>query len=125
MTRSCTSRTTAARRCPPAEDGSRVVEKKLPSSPEGLRRWIEPEYGQFTIARQCALVGLARSTRYYRPAGESVENLALMRRIDERYFSTTSTMPDGLLDTLQKSEILDLLAYLIADANPEHPAFAE
>jgi putative heme-binding domain-containing protein len=41
--------------------------------------------------------------------------------IDERYPSTTSTMPDGLLDTLQKSEILDLLAYLIADANPERP----
>jgi putative transposase len=35
--------------------------------------------------RQCALLGLARSTRYYRPAGESVENLALMRAIDEQY----------------------------------------
>ena len=34
-------------------------------------------------------------------------------------------MPTGLLDTLQKSEILDLLAYLIADANAKHPAFAE
>jgi putative heme-binding domain-containing protein len=49
----------------------------------------------------------------------------LKRDIDERYLSTTSTMPDGLLDTLQKSEILDLLAYIIADANPEQAADAE
>jgi putative transposase len=31
------------------------------------------------------LLGLAHSTRYYRAAGESAENLALMRRIDEHY----------------------------------------
>jgi putative transposase len=33
-------------------------------------------------------LGLARSTRYYRPAGESAENLALMRAIDEQYLRT-------------------------------------
>ena len=33
-------------------------------------------------------LGLARSTRYYRPLGESAENLALMRRIDEQYLRT-------------------------------------
>ena len=38
--------------------------------------------------RQCALLGLAHSTWYYRPAGESAENLALMRRIDEQYLRT-------------------------------------
>ncbi len=38
--------------------------------------------------RQCELVGLARSTWYYRPPGESAENLALMRRIDEQYLRT-------------------------------------
>jgi putative transposase len=31
---------------------------------------------------------LPRSTRYYRPLGESAENLALMRRIDEQYMTT-------------------------------------
>ena len=31
---------------------------------------------------------LARSTWYYRPAGESAENLTLMRRIDEQYLRT-------------------------------------
>jgi putative transposase len=34
------------------------------------------------------LLGLTRSTWYYRPAGESAANLALMRRIDEQYLRT-------------------------------------
>jgi putative transposase len=33
-------------------------------------------------------VGLSRSTLYYRPAGESAKNLALMRSIDEQYLRT-------------------------------------
>jgi putative transposase len=41
-----------------------------------------------TIARQCELLGLARSTCYYRTLGESAENLALMRAIDEQYLRT-------------------------------------
>jgi putative transposase len=53
-----------------------------------LRRCIELEHKQLTIARQCELVGLARSSWYYRPAGESAENLALMRAIDEQYLRT-------------------------------------
>jgi putative transposase len=41
-----------------------------------------------SIARQCELLGLARSTRYYQVRGETCENLALMRRIDEQYLKT-------------------------------------
>ena len=37
------------------------------------------------MSRQCELVGLARSSWYYESAGESPENLALMRQIDELY----------------------------------------
>jgi putative transposase len=53
-----------------------------------LRRCIEPEQDKLTIARQCALLGLSRSTLYYRPAGESAKNLSLMRAIDEQYLRT-------------------------------------
>ena len=35
------------------------------------------------LVRQCALAGVSRSSLYYTPAGESAENLALMREIDE------------------------------------------
>jgi len=41
-----------------------------------------------SIRRQCELLGLNRSTAYYRPAWETEENLWLMRRIDEQYLKT-------------------------------------
>ena len=41
--------------------------------------------GRFPVARQCALLGLPRSSYYYRPATESPENLGLMRMMDEEH----------------------------------------
>lgn len=41
-----------------------------------------------SISRQCELIGLSRSTWYHQPAGETPENLALMKRIDEQYLKT-------------------------------------
>jgi putative transposase len=38
-----------------------------------------------SVRRQCELVGLSRSTLYYEPAPETVENLKLMQLIDEQY----------------------------------------
>ena len=46
-----------------------------------------------SIARQCDLVGLPRSTYYYHAQGESAEHLALMRLLDEQY---THTPDDGV-----------------------------
>ena len=40
----------------------------------------------------------------------------------ERRPSKNSTMPAGLLDTLEKGEILDLLGYLLASAKPGTPS---
>jgi putative transposase len=48
---------------------------------------IEPDHSQLSILRQCALLELPRAS-YYRNAvgaGESAENLNLMRLIDEEY----------------------------------------
>jgi len=39
--------------------------------------------------------------------------------------STTSPMPKGLLDTLSKEEILDLIAYIRSSGRPDHPLFSE
>jgi putative transposase len=41
-----------------------------------------------SIARQCELLGLPRSTCYHVPDGETAQNLALMRRIDGQYLQT-------------------------------------
>jgi putative transposase len=50
---------------------------------------IDPEFGAISLARQCELIGLARSSWYERPAGtESPENLQLMRWMDEQYTAT-------------------------------------
>ena len=38
-----------------------------------------------SVRRQCELLGLNRSSLYYEPAGETAENLRLMRLIDEQY----------------------------------------
>jgi putative transposase len=46
---------------------------------------VEPEYAEISIRRQCALLGVSRASWYYEPAGESQENLRLMRLIDEQY----------------------------------------
>ena len=48
---------------------------------------IDPQGEGLSVARQCALVGIARSSFYYRPAGESQENLRLMRVMDELYLN--------------------------------------
>jgi putative transposase len=49
---------------------------------------IEPEHPQISIARQCDLVGLSRSSYYYISEGETAENLQLMRLLDEQYTRT-------------------------------------
>jgi putative transposase len=49
---------------------------------------IEPEHPQISIARQCDLVGLSRSTYYYHTQGESAENLTLMHLLDKQYTDT-------------------------------------
>ena len=46
---------------------------------------IELGHPKISVKRQCELIGLARSSAYYAPVGESAENLALMRLIDELY----------------------------------------
>ena len=46
---------------------------------------IEPDHGEISIQRQCALVSISRSAFYYQPAGETPLNLELMRLIDETF----------------------------------------
>lgn len=51
------------------------------------RQWIETKDSGLSVVRQCVLAGLARSSYYYAPAGESPENLELMRAIDRIYLN--------------------------------------
>jgi putative transposase len=57
----------------------------LPPSAEDRRTLVEVDHPDLSIRRQCALLGLNRSTLYYEPTGETPEDLRLMRLIDEQY----------------------------------------
>lgn len=48
---------------------------------------IEPEHTKLCVVRQCELVGISRSSWYYRARGESELNLKLMRLIDELHLT--------------------------------------
>ena len=46
---------------------------------------IEAGHPRLSVRRQCELLGVSRAGLYYRPGGESAENLRIMRLIDETY----------------------------------------
>jgi putative transposase len=46
---------------------------------------VEEGHPTLSLARQCELLGLARSTFYYQGVPETAEDLRLMRLIDEEY----------------------------------------
>ena len=52
------------------------------------RSMIDNSYTELSIVQQCRLLSLHRSGFYYQPCGESEENLAIMRLLDEQYFKT-------------------------------------
>ena len=49
---------------------------------------IEYEHGCLSLRRQCALLSVHRSGLHYTPCGESAQNLAIMRFLDEQYLKT-------------------------------------
>ncbi len=59
--------------------------KNLPASSRERCLMIDHDNQALSIRRQCELLGISRSTYYHEPAGESPENLALMRVIDEQH----------------------------------------
>ena len=46
---------------------------------------IEKGHPRLTVAAQCRLLPIPRSTFYHRPAGECTENLCLMALIDRQF----------------------------------------
>ncbi len=76
-----------------AKVGELVIERDFLEGLRSLsvdrrRAMIAPEHAQLSVTRQCELVGISRSSWYYRPRGESDRNLRLMREIDEQYLKT-------------------------------------
>ncbi len=63
---------------------------RLPGPVEAKRALIEPEHPTLSVARQCELLGLARSSWYYRPVPASAGTRELLRLLEEQYARTPS-----------------------------------
>ena len=64
---------------------------------------IDPNHERLSIARQCRLVRINRSTFYYQPQGESPLNLKLMRLIDRQWMRAPHFGTRGMTRHLRRS----------------------
>ena len=55
---------------------------------EQKRKAVEPDHKKISIYRQCELLGLNRSSLYYKASGETPYNEQVMRLLDEQYIET-------------------------------------
>jgi hypothetical protein len=53
---------------------------------------IDRSHPALSLSAQCKLVAISRSSLYCRPKGESLQTLALMRRIDALFMKYPSLM---------------------------------
>ena len=57
-------------------------------SPARRRQMVDRKHPSLSLVRQCALLGVSRSSIYYRPRAASAEDLSLMGEIDRQYLET-------------------------------------
>ena len=62
-------------------------------SPADRRARVDRDDPVLAIVAQCRLLKIARSTRYYRPAPVDLDDLAVMRRMDELYLRPLRPRP--------------------------------
>ena len=112
--------------------GARFDRRALAESIIEPSRVIDDKYRSVVVTTRRGDVEVGR------PAGDDGQTLLIAPNVfapDEvvripradianQSFSQVSPMPAGLLDTLTREEVLDLLAYLIAEGDPKNAAFA-
>jgi putative transposase len=87
---------------------------------------------EFSIRRQCELLGVNRSGLYYQPVSESEENLRLMRLLDEQYtrapFNGSRKMTEWLKDQgfkVNRKRVSRLMALLGIEAVYPKPKLSQ
>ena len=63
------------------------------------KRLISPE-SKVSIQKQCRILGLSRTAHYYKPKGESEENLQIMKKIDKEHIEHPAKGVVGMTDFL-------------------------
>jgi len=76
------------------QEGLRAIGDK-----EDLKEIINPQ-SEISIRRQCDLLGVTRSSYYYKPVGEKPENLEIMRLMDEEYLEHPNKGVESMVDFL-------------------------
>ena len=69
---------------------------------EQKRKAIEPGHMQIAIYRQCELLGLSRSSLYYKSCRDTRYNEQLMRLLDEQYIETPFYGIDKMTEWLRR-----------------------
>ena len=64
-------------------------------TPAQQRELVDRQHRSLSIVRQCALLGVSRSSLYYRPKEASQQNLSLMARSTASTWKLHSTVPGG------------------------------
>ncbi|NEW83713.1 MAG: IS3 family transposase [Mariniphaga sp.] len=57
-------------------------------SSDQRKEMVDPSCSLMSVSAQCRLLSLNKSSFYCIPTGESEENLSIMRKLDEQYFTT-------------------------------------
>ena len=57
-------------------------------TPAQRRELTDRRHRHLSIVRQCQLMGVSRSSLYYRPKETSRQDLSLMREMDRQYLET-------------------------------------
>ena len=65
---------------------------------------IDSSHRRLSIARQCQLVSISRSSFYYQTKGESELNLRLIRHIDEQFLEKPYWFSPSFTDTSEKAD---------------------
>jgi putative heme-binding domain-containing protein len=110
--------------------GARFSERDLLEAVLRPSASITDQYGQTQILMRDERLYVGRieqedaRTLVLHVSAPAEESLTLDKEeISERAPSKLSAMPEGLLDVLEQDALLDLLAYVLAGARPEAPAF--
>jgi len=83
-----------------------VSQKSLTcSDARELRKLVDHDHPDLSVSRQCALLGLARSTLYYRPTPVRGSTLRIMARIDALYLDDPCSGSRRMVDYLAREGI--------------------
>ena len=70
-----------------------------------LRKLVDPGHPELSVSRQCALLGLPRSTLYYRPTLVRESTLHIMARIDSLYLEDPCSGSRRMVEYLAREGI--------------------